>query len=205
MSSANKIYRPQRTLYDVIVTRWLTLTNFAWFLAAVLAGVLLLLAVKGAGKLGGDDGQPYTLVAMTGASLDMTLRDMETKNAVVMLYDANCRDCEKQISTLLNLRSLQESKELGIYIISLDDKPETTMQYLESIDLPESMVTYYGGGPGRADIGRTLERIGSSDVDFSYPHSLLIGKGRKFIIEYKGYVRSQEIQRTIKLNNIYIP
>lgn len=201
MSSQRKLYtRPHRTFYDT-VTRWLTPTGFAWFLAGLLSVMLLVLAIKGAHKLS-DDAPPYRLLAMSGATLDMTLRDMETAYAVVLLYDAACHDCEKQIDTLLNLRSLTQKKELGIYIISLDATPETAVEYLKAIGMPESMATYYAGEAARAELGKTLERIGSAHVDFQYPHTLLIGKGRKFIIEYKGYVRSQEILRTIKLNNL---
>lgn len=206
MSSPHKRHtRPRKPLYDVIVTRWLTLTHFAWFLAAVLALVLGVLAVKSADRLGRKGEYPYTLVAMTATHLDMHLRDMRAKGAVVMLYDANCGDCGKQINSLLNLRALQGGGELDIIILSLDDAPETAMRYLDSINLPESMVTYYAGTTERAAIGRTLERIGSTRVTFSYPHTLLVGKGRKVITEYKGYIRSQEIIRTLRLHSMKMP
>lgn len=199
-------FRPQKPLYDVIVEKWLTLTNFAWFLTAVLVFVLLMLAINSAKKLAGDEEYPYQLVAMSGSTLDMTLRDMDTKSAVVMLYDSTCGEmCEKQISTLLNLRELEGKNEMKLMLLSMDDTPEATMEYLKKIRLPETMVTYYVNPEGRNAVKTTLDRTGSTGVDYSYPHTLLIGKPRKMIVEYKGYVRSQEIVRSQRLNSLNMP
>lgn len=199
-------FRPQKPLYDVIVDKWLTLTNFAWFLTAVLAFVLLMLAVNSAEKLSGSKEYPYQLLAMNGGTLDMTLRDMPTKGAVVMLYDTSCGElCEKQISTLLNLRDMEKKNELKLMLLSMDDSPEATMQYLEKIRLPESMVTYYVAPEDRSAVKSTLDRTGSSGVDYKYPHTLLIRKPRKLVVEYKGYVRSQEIVRSMRLHSMNMP
>lgn len=198
-------FRPQKSLTDRIA-KWLTLSTFAWFLAVVLVGILAFLAVKGAEKLS-DNGYPYTLVAMDGKTLDLSLRDMPAKNAVVLLFNAKCGDlCDKQIDTLLNLRPMEENGSLRLLLIALDDDPLATMRYLESIDFPQSMRVYYTAPAARAQLLQTLERIGSGTArKMAYPHSMIIAKPRKFIVEYQGYIRSQEIMRTIRLHNMAMP
>lgn len=198
-------FRPQKSLTDK-VAKWLTLSTFAWVLAVVLVGVLAFLAVKGAEKLS-DKGYPYTLIAMDGKTLDLSLRDMKTKNAVVLLFNAKCGElCGKQIDTLLNLRPMEENGAMRLFFIALDDDPLATMRYLESIDFPQSMAAYYTAPTGRAKLLQTLERIGSvSARKQAYPHSMIIAKPRKFIVEYQGYIRSQEVMRTIRLHNMAMP
>lgn len=195
-------FRPEQSLVDTIATRWLTLTNFAWFLAAVLTVVLVVLGVKSAEKLSAGS-IPYRILAMDGVTLDMELRDMPTQNAVVVLFSAACGDaCEKQVSTLLNLRGHQEKDGFSLYFIAMDDRPEDTLAYLKSIDFPESMTAYYAAPQAHASIRDTLMRIGSPNVNFTYPQSFLVTKPRKLVMEYQGYVRAQEILRTLRLHKL---
>lgn len=198
-------FRPQKSLADRIA-KWLTLSSFAWFLAVLLVGLMVFLGIKGAQKLG-DNGYPYRLVAMDGKTLDLTLRDMKSKNALVLLFDANCGElCDKQINSLLNLRPMEENGTLQLMLIALDKDPHDTMAYLESIDLPQSVTVYYSSPENCEGVLDTLERIGSGSVrKMAYPHSILIAKPRKFIMEYPGYIRSQEVMRTIRLHNMVMP
>lgn len=198
-------FRPQRSLTDAIA-RWLTLSHFAWFLAVALVVMLGVIGVKSAQKIQSSSGSPYTLTAMTGTTLDIALRDMQTRNALVFLFDARCGElCDKQLAALLNLRQMQESGALALFLVALDDTPQDTVRYLESIRWPASMPVHYAAPEERNSIGRTLERLGSGSVRFTYPHTLLFAKPRKLITEYKGYVRSQEISRTLQLHRMPMP
>jgi hypothetical protein len=196
-------FRPQKSLVNIIADKWLTPSGFAWFLAFMLAFLMLTLAVKGAQKLSSNS---YQLTAMNAVTLDMTLRDMDSNGALVYLFDADCgSDCEKQLDSFLNLRSQQESGEISLFFIAMDDKPEDSIAFLSKMNFPDSLTVYYAAPDEHQRIASTLERIGSTGVPLKYPHSFVIGKNRKFISEYKGYIRAQEVVRTLRMFKIRMP
>lgn len=192
--------RPQRSLYSTITTRWLTPTNFAWFLAAVLSAVLIALAVNSARVLGiGETRYPYILTAMSGTSLDAGLRNSNALGTVVFLYDSKCTGCDRQMASLLNLRSAEKEGFVSLYFLSMDNTPEETMAFLHNQRVPTSMKTYYISPETRVNITTILSHRGSMALDSKYPHTLLFNNTGQLIVEYKGYVRAQEILRTLNL------
>lgn len=195
---SNNFYRPQRSLYDNLSTKVLTLTNFAWFLAGLLVLILVTLLVKGVGKIGSNE-YPYTIQSINSITLDQKLRDTRTIGSLVFLYDSKCTNCPKEMDSLLNLRSLEESGKLALHFISMDADPLDTMTFLEQRKVPESMITYYVPPEGRTAIAATLEDHGVVKVNFDFPHTMLFNNDGKLIVEYRGYVRSQEISRTLQL------
>lgn len=199
----NPHYRPQRSLYQTVTTKWLTLTNFAWFLGGVLTLIMLVLMAKSAKVLGvGADEYPYDLVAIRGTQLDARLRNTRTMGTLVFLYDSKCKNCAKEMDSLLNLRSLEEKNQIALIFISMDEKPIDAMNFLEEQRVPESMVTYYVAPEARVNIKTVLDNHGTPGVDYQFPHTILFGNDGRMIVEYKGYVRSQEIMRTLQLYKI---
>lgn len=191
--------RPRRPLYHTI-NRRMTPTNFAWFLAVVLAVVLLILTINSARLLGaGENRYPHTLVAMNGSALDAKLRNSNTLGTVVFLYDSKCTGCDRQMASLLNLRSAAEEGFVSLYFLAMDNTPEKTMAFLQSQRVPESMKTYYVSPETRVNITTILSHRGSMALDSKFPHTLLFNNTGQLIVEYKGYVRAQEILRTLNL------
>lgn len=200
MSSPTNHPRPRRSLYYTVTTQWLTPTNFAWFLAAALVIVLSVLAVNSARVLGlGENRYPHTLVAMNGTALDAALRNANTLGTVVFLYDSQCTGCDRQIVSLLNLRSAEEEGFVSLYFLSMDNTPEETLAFLQDQHVPESMKTYYVSPGMRVNITTILSHRGSMALDSRFPHTLLFNNTGQLIVEYKGYVRAQEILRTLNL------
>jgi hypothetical protein len=196
----NPHYRPQRSLYETVTSKWLTLTNFAWFLGILLAIVMAVLIAKSAKVLGvGGKEYPYELVALTGTQLDYNLRSARTMGSLVFMYDSNCKGCDKEMDSLLNLRSYEENNQISLYFISLDENPVDTMTYLEKQRVPESMVTYHVSPDTRNAVKTVLENHGTTPIKFEFPHTMLFSNSGQLIVEYKGYVRSQEIMRTLQL------
>ncbi|MCH2546251.1 MAG: hypothetical protein MK052_01385 [Alphaproteobacteria bacterium] len=194
------LYRPEKSLYERLTTQWLTLTNFAWFLGAVLVIIMLVLMFKSAKVLGvGQKEYPYELVGVTATQLDSHLNTARAMGSVVFLYDSKCTNCPKEMDSLLNLRAFEKDKQIALFFVSMDDDPVSTMNFLEKQNVPESMITYYASPEDRQFIANSLKRRGSVAVDLTYPHTLLFNSAGKLIVEYKGYVRSQEIMRTLKL------
>lgn len=200
MPSPTNHPRIRHSLYRTITTRWLTPTNFAWFLAGLLAVVLLVLAVNSARVLGmGETRYPYTLVAMSGTTLDTKLRNANTLGTVVFLYDSKCAGCDRQLASLVNLRSAEDEGFVSLYFLSMDNTPEETMAFLHDQRVPTSMKTYYISPETRVNITTILSHRGSMALDSKYPHTLLFNNTGQLIVEYKGYVRAQEILRTLNL------
>lgn len=196
---SNSPYRPQRNLYENVTTRLLTLTNFAWFLSAVLVLIMLTLVVKGVGKVSGDSEYPYTIQSINSLQLSQKLRDANTLASLVLLYDSKCANCAREVDSLLNLRSKEAEGKLTLFFVSMDDDPKDTMRFLEERNVPESMITYYVPPVGRTALAATLEDHGAAKVTADYPHTLLFNNKGRLIVEYRGYVRSQQITRTLQL------
>lgn len=103
------------------------------------------------------------------------------------------------MDSLLNLRNYEKDNQIALFFISLDEMPTETMAFLESRHVPESMVTYYVAPQSRGNIKTVLENHGTTPIAFTFPHTLLFNNSGGLIMEYKGYIRGQEIMRTLNL------
>jgi thioredoxin-related protein len=191
---------------QVQLKRLMTPTNFAWFLVAVLGVILLILAVNSMQKIsgGGKKAYPHDIIGLSSSLLRQYLGNPQTTATLVTLYTSdNCEYCDEQLEALLNLRSLEKERKLKIYAISTDANPEDTAKYLMQKRIPESFTTYYAAPQTMRSISIDLEQMGSTNIRRErknpFPHTMLFNERGKLIVEYSGYVRSEQVVRTLKL------
>lgn len=167
-----------------------------WALIIMVASLALL-----AGKVISIASRPpaYQLTGIDRAMLTKELENTGAANTLTLFYEVGCKNCDVQIKHFLEMAA-RNPKTTRTLIISLDESAVETGLYLREIGVPDSITTYYAPPEAQVGISALLRKIGSGGI-LRLPHTVVTKPDGTLLVEFSGYVRAREMQRTLNLFN----
>lgn len=167
-----------------------------WALIIMVVSLALL-----AGKVVSIASRPpaYQLMGVDRTTLTKALENTEATNTLTLFYEVDCKNCDVQIKHFLEMAARNPETTRAL-IISLDESAIKTGLYLREIGVPDSITTYYAPPEAQVGISALLRKMGSGGI-LRLPHTIVTKPDGTLLVEFSGYVRAKQMQRTLDLFN----
>lgn len=171
--------------------------NRGIFAAAVLGFVLIITLSIGINRALNPD-HPLTFVSMNAGKLEQTLRTTKKLSSLVIVYDAACEPCKRQLKAIRPLYANVVSGELDLVLVSFDTTPDAAAELLKEYRLPLQVVPYYAAEQDREQIVQTLRAKGVISAKTPPYTSIFTNRGA-LVAEYPSLVSAQSIRSVFSI------